>query len=255
MQMDATSKLLQSIVDANKAVLQSLYMSQDYPNISLDSTQKVSLLQLAQHGATYPDASWPVFSALWSEITLKNTDNIQNLGRRPPILYCVDNVSHLFVPSLYDAVTPEGKVEPIHTLDLALPRHFIDHVTGATAFPNGGIALGATSKTDFVRCPPVEVGVELAEARQQSPDSDHKVTDFWNSLQAIDQRTMDICLNLDVLHLKPVSKENAKSIIEYWAYNGMVRERLADSWIGEKWTLSGGGVLGELEKAVVRMRF
>jgi small subunit ribosomal protein S29 len=121
--------------------------------------------------------------------------------------------------------------------------------------PNGGIVLGATSNSDFVLCPPLDVGIEMGEARAKTPQSNPAVSDFWNPLQRIDQRVMDICSNLDTLRLEGVSKEEAKSIIEYWAFNGLVRDRLADSWIGEKWTMSGGGVLGELEKAVVRMRF
>jgi small subunit ribosomal protein S29 len=254
MQMESTSMLLNTIMEVNKAILQNLYLSKTYPGIPIGS-DRVSLYQLAQRGRDDHNLAWPVFCALWSELTLPNTNENQAVGHRPPILYCADNISHLFVPSRYQTLDAENNIRPIHALDLALPRHFIDHVTGIKALPNGGIVLGATSNSDFVLCPPLDVGIEMGEARAKTPQSTPAVSDFWNPLQRIDQRVMDICSNLDTLRLQGVSREEAKSIIEYWAFNGLVRERIADSWIGEKWTMSGGGVLGELEKAVVRMRF
>jgi small subunit ribosomal protein S29 len=253
--MTAASKLLKSLLDANKSILKSMVISKAYQDIPLDPKNNVTLFQLAEQGIQDPDKSWKVFLALWEELTLPNTSATESLGRRPPILYCADNISHLFVPSQYQVVDDEGKVQPIHSLDLALPRHFIDYIIGAKTFPNGGMTLGAISKSDFVTCPPLEVGIELGEARQSSPNADLQVSDYWNPLQRIDQRVLDLCLNLNVVTLKGVSKEDTKAIIQYWAFNGLVRDRMVDSWIGEKWALSGGGVLGELEKAVVRTRF
>lgn len=34
----------------------------------------------------------------------------------------------------------------------------------------------------------------------------------------------------------------------------MLRDQVTDRLVAEKWTLSGGGVVGELERASVRMR-
>ena len=254
MQMDTTSKFLESIAEANKSVLQNMAMSQSYTGIPLDSAKKVSLYQLAMEGSE-SDLSWQVFSALWNELTLPNTAEIESIGPRPPILYCADNISHLFVPSKYHILDGQDYLQPIHALDLALPRHFVDHLTGAESFPNGGIVLGATSNSDYVQCPPLEVGIKLAKARLQSSSSDPQVSDFWNPLQRIDQRVMDICSNLDVLTLNGISKDDAKALIEHWAQSGLVRNRVDDSLVAEKWTLSGGGILGELENAVVTMSF
>ena len=70
----------------------------------------------------------------------------------------------------------------------------------------------------------------------------------------IDQRALDSLTNLNTMELKGVSREEARMIIEYWAANGLVRERLVDSWIAEHWALAGNGILGEMERAVVRMK-
>jgi small subunit ribosomal protein S29 len=170
-------------------------------------------------------------------------------------MYTADNISHLLTPSKYSALDKEGNLAPIHALDLALPRHFVDHLTGAKKLTNGGIVLGATSKGDTVSCSPLDVAVQMAEARNANPGAQTKLSDFWNPLQRIDQRVMDLLLNINATTLSGIPKQDAKSIIEHWAYNGLVRERVADTWVGQKWALSGGGVLGELEKAVVRLRF
>jgi small subunit ribosomal protein S29 len=95
----------------------------------------------------------------------------------------------------------------------------------------------------------------MAEQRAAKPGSSVDVNDVWNPLQKIDRRVMDALTNLEVLKLQGISKEEARTIIEYWAGGGMVRKRVEDAWVSESWTMSGGGVLGLLEKAVVRMKF
>lgn len=252
--MDATAEWLKTIADANQNILKKMTISKSYPNLGITSGKNLSLYQLVQQGISNPDIAWPVFSALWAELTLPNTPEIEKLGYRPPILYSADNISHLFGASEYQSLQGET-LQPIHALDLAVPRHFIDHITGTKKLPNGGVVLGATSKSDVVYCPPLEVGVEMAESRSASPDVAVQLDEYWNPLQSIDQRMMDMCLDLDVLTLKGVSKTEAKTLIEYWAYNGLVRQRIADSFVGEQWTISGGGILGELERTVIKMRF
>lgn len=254
MQMEATIKLLRSISGANETLLKRMKVSKSYASLGAVSGKNMSLYQLVQQGISNPDIAWPVFSALWSELTLPNTPANQKFGARPPILYSADNISHLFGASEYQILEDDG-LRPIHALDLAIPKHFIDHLTGSNPLPNGGVVLGATSRSDFVHCPPLEVGIEMAESRLISPKSSDSLSDFWNPLQTIDQRMMDMCLNLDVLRLKGISKQEAKTLIEYWAFNGLVRQRVAESFVGEQWTLSGGGILGELERTIVRMRF
>jgi small subunit ribosomal protein S29 len=42
--------------------------------------------------------------------------------------------------------------------------------------------------------------------------------------------------------------------MEYFARSGLLRENINDEWVGEKWSLAGGGVVGELEKLGRRLR-
>ena len=54
--------------------------------------------------------------------------------------------------------------------------------------------------------------------------------------------------------LKGLSKDEARGLMEYWAKSGILRQTVSESLVGEKWSLSGGGVVGELERGCVKMR-
>jgi small subunit ribosomal protein S29 len=93
----------------------------------------------------------------------------------------------------------------------------------------------------------------LAEARKHNPGV--TVDDVWNPLQKIDRRAIEPLTNLEVLDLNGISKDEARTIIEFWAGSGMVRKRIEDGFVSETWTMSGGGIVGQLERAVVNTRF
>lgn len=59
---------------------------------------------------------------------------------------------------------------------------------------------------------------------------------------------------VEVKRVGGLSKDEARGLLEYWARSGVVRQRVDEGFVGEKWCLSGGGCVGELERAVVRMR-
>ena len=59
---------------------------------------------------------------------------------------------------------------------------------------------------------------------------------------------------IEVQRLQGLSKEEAKGIMDYWALSGMLRQEVSERLVGEKWTISGGGIVGELERGCVGMR-
>ena len=59
---------------------------------------------------------------------------------------------------------------------------------------------------------------------------------------------------IEVQRLEGLSREEARGLMEYWARSGMMRKEVSEGLVGEKWTVSGGGVVGELERGCVRMR-
>ena len=229
----------------------------------------MSLDRFAELGESDPARAWPIFQALWTELTVSNaTPGVVNFyGKRPPLMLCIDNLAYLLKNSKYKTVDEKGKVVPIHALDFVQIKHFTDLLSGAATLPNGGIVLAATSASDAPRSDAMNVGIAMAEARQASASSitttetsselspqsqSLKLEDFWNPFRPLDMRSLAALDGVEVTRLKGISKEDAMALMEYWALSGMVRSRVDKESVDFQWTIAGGGVLGELERSVVR---
>jgi small subunit ribosomal protein S29 len=53
--------------------------------------------------------------------------------------------------------------------------------------------------------------------------------------------------------LRGISKEETRGLLEFYARSGILRERISEAVVAEKWTLAGGGILGELNRFGKRM--
>lgn len=73
-----------------------------------------------------------------------------------------------------------------------------------------------------------------------------------------DERVMRVLSNkgnnIKVQRLEGLSRDEARGLMEYWAKSGMLRQTVSEGLVGEKWAISGGGVVGELERGCIRMR-
>jgi small subunit ribosomal protein S29 len=239
-----TANLLQQILKSNGAFLQSTKLSTK-PDLPLPLPATATLKELCALGMANPEASWPVFMVLWNELSLPG---------RPPVLLAVDGLSHIMRHSEYMS----AEVKPIHAHDLTLIRHFIDHLSGQKKLPNGGIVLGATSQSNAPTSAALDFCIEAAQARQKTPDNIPQ----WNPYKTADVRTMEALKDLlrsdskdfDVIKVGGLTKEEARAIMEYYAESGMLRHRIDEGFVTEKWSLAGMGNIGELEKAAVRHR-
>ena len=207
---------------------------------------------MIERGIVNPEDSWPVFTTLWQELTLPD---------RPPIMLAIDGAAHMMKESKY----LNAQVEPIHSYDLAIVRHFIDHLSGAKSLPNGGVVLAATSQSNAPAISALDFSIQVAETRQVDPDNLPR----WNPYKNIDPRVMEALKDLhspsvghnaasvkpmDVIKVGGLSKDEARSIMEYYAESGMLRAKVDDKFVTEKWSLAGMGNIGELERASVRLR-
>ncbi|EMD61832.1 hypothetical protein COCSADRAFT_95404 [Bipolaris sorokiniana ND90Pr] len=238
-----TANLLQQMLKANSAFLQATKLSTK-PNLPLPLATKATLKELVALGVANPEVSWPVFVALWNELSLPG---------RPPILLALDGLSHIMRHSEYMS----AQVKPIHAHDLTLVRHFVDHLSGQKKFANGGVVLGATSQSNSPTSSGLDFCIQVAQARKVSAD---KVPQ-WNPYKSVDARVMEALKGLhdnssdfNIIEVGGLSKEEARSIMEYYAESGMLRHRVDEGLVTEKWSLAGMGNIGELEKASVRMR-
>lgn len=232
--------LLRRIATANAPVLSNLQLSQQH-TLPIPVQSNISLDRLAELGARDPDIAWPIFQALWTELTTPSTEEV----KRPPILLGLDGLSHAMKTTQYH----DADFNPVHAHDLLIIKHFIDHLSGARALPNGGLVIAAESKSNS----PKVADIETALA-QQLPQSERVTqTTPQNPFSTPDERVMKTLATVEPIQLQGLTKEEARGLMEYYAKSGILRQTVSEALVSEKWTLSGGGIVGELERATVRM--
>ncbi|KAH7401999.1 mitochondrial ribosomal death-associated protein 3-domain-containing protein [Phaeosphaeria sp. MPI-PUGE-AT-0046c] len=237
------ANLLQQIQIANTVFLSKTKLTTK-PSLPVPLAANATLKELVALGHANPEASWPVFMALWNELAQPG---------RPPILLAVDGLSHIMRNSAYLS----AEVKPIHAHDLSLVRHFVDHLSGQKQLPNGGVVIGATSQSNAPTSPALDFCIEVAEVRQKTAEN----LPQWNAYKSVDARVMDVLKglridnkDLDVLKVGGLTKDEARSIMEYYAESGLLRHQVNEGFVSEKWSLAGMGNIGELERTSVRLR-
>ncbi|OLN87942.1 37S ribosomal protein S23, mitochondrial [Colletotrichum chlorophyti] len=226
-----TFNLLQQIIKANGDVLKQHKISKEYPEL-LHVPKDGTLLDIAA-AAKEPDFAWPAFQALWHElITAPNG---------PPILLALDGLSHIMKISAYR----DPSYNLVHSHDLALVRIFTDVLSGKTPLANGGAIIAATSRSNSPRSP----SMELALAQSAAAAADLHVPTPDPYAKGYDDRVYEAVRGVETFNVSGISREEARAIMEYWAASGLMRARIDESIVSEKWTIAGGGILGELERA------
>lgn len=201
-----------------------------------------------------------------------SNENLAEDQKRPPVLFCIDSLTHAMKDKT--AYMTAG-FKPIHAHDLAIVNWFMGYLSGASPLPNGGLILAATSGSNTPPNPTLDLALARLEASSSSSSSssssassspasenlyDRSPTTA-NPFFPYDQRVLDIFNNspkgsskLDVHRLSGLSKAEARGLMQYWARSGILRQIVDAGLVGEKWSLSGGGIVGELERGCVRMR-
>lgn len=69
----------------------------------------------------------------------------------------------------------------------------------------------------------------------------------------IDMRAYESLQFAELIQLKGLSKAEARRLMEYWAASGVLRQRVDEKTVAEKWALAGHGIVGEIERGVLRL--
>ncbi|RMY50606.1 hypothetical protein D0863_14830 [Hortaea werneckii] len=107
---------------------------------------------------------------------------------------------------------------------------------------------------------------DIAQLTRLLKDRNPAALQEWNPYLSIDSRVAATMKPSDtgkgpavvgtpVQKLAGLSKTEARGIMEYYAQSGMLRQTVTEGLVSERWSLSGEGVVGELEKGSVRARF
>jgi len=139
--------------------------------------------------------------------------------------------------------------ELIHAHDLVLVKHFVEYLSGAKTLPNGGAVIAATTKSNSPLSYATDLALKQREERQSGKQELTKV-DPWAK---IDMRAYESLQAARVMKLKGLSKAEARGLMEYWAASGLLRQRVDERTVTEKWALSGKGIVGEIERGALRM--
>lgn len=231
-----TANLLNQIGKANSILLTEINLSREI-TVPITVPAGTSLFRLCELGARDPDIAWPIFQTLWSELTLAD---------RPPILMCLDGLTFSMQNSLYRA--PD--FSPIHSHDLAIIKHFVDHLSGASKLPNGGAVLAATNKSHA----PISKSTNLAIKQAEDRQAGRNITPRDPFEKNYDARADKALANVEVLRLKGLSKKEARGLMEYWAKSGVLRSKVDEESVTEKWALAGNGVVAEIQRTALWMR-
>lgn len=222
--------MLQTIHKANAAVLESLPIEKDWSRFT-NVKEGANLADLAL-SAKESEYAWPTLLALWTELTLPG---------RPPVLFTLDGLSHISKLSEYR----DPSFKPIHAHDLSIVRMFTDALSGKTALPNGGAVIACTSDNNAPRSVSQDLVLSQLEAGQAGRDIPQP--DPYE--RKYDDRVYDSLKNSFVMRFDGVSKDEARTLMEYWGASGMVRSVLNSRVVSEKWALGGHGIVGEMERA------
>ncbi|KAH7170686.1 putative ribosomal protein DAP3 [Dactylonectria macrodidyma] len=225
-------KMIQNLYRANRAVLEKLQLQKDWSRFT-NLKQGATLADLAL-SAKETEYAWPTLLALWTELTLPG---------RPPVLFALDGLAHINKISDYR----DPSFNQVHAHELSLVRTFIDAISGKTKLPNGGAIIAATSENNTHHHPSQELvlaQLEAGQAGESVPTPDPYERKY-------DERVYDALKNSWVLRVDGVSKDEARSLMEYWGASGLVRHVLNSRTVSEKWTVGGHGILGEMERATL----
>lgn len=240
MQSNYMLRLMKSIQSANARVLEQIYTTQSYEDFTNPVVEGATLNTLIE-SAREADQAWPVFAALWHELFEVAADG--DGKARPPILFALDGLAAIMRTSAY--LTPA--MDHIHSHDLALVRMFVDVFSGRAALPNGGGVVAATCRSNAARNPSMELAIARQLARQAGEELPPR-DPYGRKYDARVDETMED-RGLHVVNVKGISKVEARALMEYWAASGLLRAKVDESTVSEKWMTGGNGIIGEMERS------
>ena len=196
----------------------------------------ISLHRLATLGASDPAIAHEIFTLLLKDLTQPG---------RPKLMLCIDNLAHAMQLSKYR----DADYHPIHAHQLELVKWFMTHLSGEQKLPNGGMVLAAMSHSNSPHVFSLDTCLELLEedgnldARPAYGKWDERVLNVLGGKEG-----------LQIQRMGGVSKDEVRGLMEYWARSGILMDRVDESAVSEGWVISGGGLVGELERGCVRGR-
>lgn len=239
--------ILIRVAYSNSGVLEKLKPAHNHSRL-VSSRQKINTLKdLATAGAENVQIAPQVWDAFWAEMQEPS---------RPPVMVAIDGINFWMGPTKYR--NPDYK--HIHAHQFTLIKQFIDLVfpSDEHTLANGGIVLACTTKSNHPTTPSFDFLIQQIRARNGGlAITDPTFPLHEPYMREADSRVDEMVRSIEhtkLTELKGLSRGESKGLMEYFARSGILREQVTDGQVAEKWSLSGGGIVGELCKLGARSR-
>jgi small subunit ribosomal protein S29 len=248
-----TSALLSRAAYSNEHVLSGLKVSHRHNILGHPLKAGMSLRDLVLIGAQDQNQAWPVWQAFWKELT-QPAETAKT--RTPPVLIAIDGLDHWMGLSKYRS----AEFELIHAHQLVLIREFVSMLfsqPSASHLSSGGMILAATSGSNSPTLPNFSVLLRQLIARASGLQATAQEFPMPEPYRKVDQRVLNMLGGSEettVQTLRGLSRDEARGLLEYFARSGILKESITEAAVGEKWSLSGGGVVGEMANLGKRVR-
>ena len=251
-----TANLLSTIVKANEKVLSTMEISMKH-DLPKPVQSNISLARFAELGARDPEIAHQIYVALMKELSAPS--KAEKGQQRVPLFIGFDAIDHAMGLSKY----LDAQTKPIHAHDLALVNNFARYMTGENALPNGGMVLASVSESNRAASATMDFVLDTKYGTQTNwveprfnPHTGWKAEPMpkWNPYAPFDERVGKCLESAEAHKVEGLSKTEAKGLMEYYAMSGVLRNSVTERLVSEKWSVSGGGIIGELERATVRTR-
>jgi small subunit ribosomal protein S29 len=219
----------------------------------------ISLARFAELGARDPEIAHQIYVALMKELSAPSKPDAGAGQQRVPLLLGFDAFDHAMRLSKY----LDAETKPIHAHDLALVNTYARYMTGENPLPNGGVILAAVSESNRAASPTMDYLLDTKHGEKTNwvelrfnPHRGWKAEPMkkWNPYAPFDDLVGKCLEGVEAHKVEGLSKAEAKGLMEYYAMSGVLRGSVTERFVSEKWSLSGGGIIGELESAAVRTR-
>lgn len=160
-----------------------------------------------------------------------------------------------------DSAYKSSAFKPVHAHELAIVDWFMGYLSGASPMPNGGMVLAATSQSNAPNVPTLNMVLKEVEELQSGvsvrggPGTIPKPyrPAVRDPFTRYDERVLSVLKPKPqgprIQRLAGLTKEEVRGLLEYYARSGLLRQKVSEGLVAEKWSMSGGGVVGELERA------
>lgn len=248
-QSTLAAAILSRMASANNSVLSKLQPNSPPPEaLHIPAAEANTFQTIAKYGAGNPRNAQAIFDYLVAELTQPGK------GHRPPVLFCVDGLDHWMGPSKYRS----SEHEIIHAHQFSTIRTFNNLLfSHKHSLANGGIILGATSGSNVPNFPSFTILQRQLATLQKGIQPDSDEFPLPAPYQKVDSNVLSLLdpkAGTQIMELKGVSKPETAALIQYYVSSGILKEDVTAENVSEKWTLSGGGVVGQLCKLGERAR-